>query len=418
VNNRPLETPQHRTIQVEVRKKRTFIQGEAPPRPQADPTHTPAGQPEPSLTDRVAAPQPEPVIDNSSHEEIAAFKPLEEVPYEPEPWQVVGLLKKTGVVVLVTPPGSCSFALSAYFASHLSGRVSLPFGLARYPGDVLFSTHTPHLVRALRAVASSAFIGNKQILIQQTPRRFDWKAPGATFERALKDRAPGTTAAVIIDAGPPPHRFDESKIEAAYVALSGLAHERDCLILLIVEHTSKNPDPFEQVPRALKAFRGTLLTVPLRSKALAPQPYAPAEFLFLRLAEATPNALTARFTLWPVSDLVETTGISWGEITYGDPRKAFRTAETVDLSVAQRAAVQLAVEVIQQRGPTSSRDLQAVGRATSGIAPTTMRDALSVAKLLGHLDTVRSLDGKSYWIIPGTNWMYPPHALTDRQIPF
>lgn len=355
--------------------------------------------------------------------ETPPFRSLEGVPYEAVPWQGAGLLKKTGVALLVAPPGAGCFALCAYLAAYLSGRTFTPFGAARYPGDVLFTTHTPHLDRSMRAAISSQYPGAKSILTRQTSKRFNWKLAASTLKEALAGRPEGATSAVIIDTGPVPDRLTEHVVDTAYGELNKAAEKAGCLVVLVVEFSSSNPDPFERIPRSLRLIRGTLLTVPMRSKALAPEPGDAAEFLLLRLPEAAPYALAARFALMPVLDNTESARIDWGCPGFVNPRDAFRRSDIMDLTVAQRTAVQLAADIIRHRGPTSSRDLQAAGNHVRGIAPTTMRDALSIAKLLGHLDCARNmLDGKSFWIIPGVtqlpSGMYLPHALRDDQLPF
>ncbi|MEJ7932507.1 hypothetical protein WG922_21230 [Ramlibacter sp. AN1015] len=420
-------TPKTRTIHVEVRKKRRVNSRSVP-----TPTRAPksaseervkgesAADKQPSSADAPRGTAPSAAPDHNP--ETVAFQPLENVPYEPAPWQSVNLLKKKGVTLLVTAPGACSFALPAYFGAFLSGRGMVPFGAAHYPGDVLFTTHTPDLDRAMRAAVSSLFPSEKKVLTRCTPRRFNWKEPITVLEQALAGQPRGATAAVIIDAGPFPQGLRDDCVDAAVEAMNKVAEEADCLVLVVVESTNRSVDPFERIPKALRGVRGTLLAVPLRSKTLAPQAGAPAEFMLMRLAQASPHSLNVRFFLVPAVDLVETTSITWGVVGYGDPREAFRMAESIDLTVAQRAAVELAVDIIRHHGPTSSRELQAAGKLHRGIAPTTMRDALSVAKLLGYLGAGRSFDGRSFWIIPGVtqipSWMYLPNNLRDGDIPF
>ena len=352
-----------------------------------------------------------------------SFRSLEVVPYEPAPWQAPGLLKKTGLVVLITPPGACCFSLCAYLAAYLAGRAYIPFGPARYPGDVLFSSYTPGLERSMRAAISSTYPGAKKILTHQSSSRFNWKSAAATVRSALSNQASGETSALIIDTGPFPHRLKDDVVDTASTDLTEIAEKEGCLIVLVVESTSQHGDPFERIPKGLRLVRGTLLAAPMRSKTLAPQPGDPAEFLLIRLAEGAPYSLAIRFTLRPVLDNPEAANINWGTPGWVNPREVFRRCDTMDLTDAQRTAVQLAADIIRQNGPTSSRDLQAAGKHLRGIAPTTMRDALSVAKLLGHLNCARNMfDSKSYWIIPGVtqlpSGMYVPNAIRDDQLPF
>lgn len=67
------------------------------------------------------------------------------------------------------------------------------------------------------------------------------------------------------------------------------------------------------------------------------------------------------------------------------------------VSHAERAAVHFAAEIIMARGRTSSKDLQAAGKLARRILPTTMRDALATANLLGHLTCAHNMfDSKWY----------------------
>lgn len=342
--------------------------------------------------------------------EAAGFKPIESVPYEPVSWQAPSLLKRRGVVLLVTPPGACTFAMCAYFSAFLSGRAHTPFSCARYPGDVLLSTYTPDLDTSLRAYLPSTINSDKKIFVQQTSRRFNWRTPTLSLKGGLAaDHKPDNVVAIIVDTGTFPKNVDDSIVESAYTALAQMADEANCLILLVVESTSRSSDPFERVPRSLRALRGTLLAVPTRSKALTSQPGDPGEFLLLRLAEAAAMALTVRFRLRSVIDSIETLRIEWGQVNCDDPRAVFRNAETADLTAAQRFAVQVAIGVIQRFGPTTSKALQAAGFG-QGIAPTTMRDALTLAQVFGHLQKFRGPDGHWYWGFLGgpqiSQWRY------------
>lgn len=330
---------------------------------------------------------------------IAPFTPLNCMPFETEYWQSYGLLKKKGVFLIIVPPGACSSTLCAYFAELLSGRVLFPFGRAWYPGDVLLSTHTSNVQRVINSSFSSGHPSDGQIFTQVTPRRFNWRAPMVNLKGALADRKEGKVSAVIVDTGVFAQGIDEAIVESAYASLNDMADEADCLILLVVESTSRSVDPFERVPRSLRILRGTLLVVPLVSKVLRTQPGAAAEFLLLRLEETAASALTVRFRL-EARGFSGTACISWDRLNFSDPRAAFISAETVDLTTAQRAAVQLASEVIGMRGPMTSADLKSFG-CLNGIAPTTMRDALSVAKLLGQLVSFRRNDGRCFWSMPG-----------------
>jgi hypothetical protein len=330
----------------------------------------------------------------------AQFTSLNNLPWEFSDWQVVNLFKKKGVALMVVPAGACSFTLGAYFAALLSGKACTPFGAARYPGDVLVSTYTSHFGEVLRTSMSTFYQSDKTVFFQRTPRRFNWRTPMVSLKEAVADRKPDKVAAIIIDTGAFPKGVDEAIVESAYASLIQLAENADCLILLMVESTSRNVDPFERVPGSLRIFRGTLLAVPLVPKSLGPQQPSLAEFLLVRLVDTAATALAVRFRLEQSYLSPEVSTINWAPIFYGDPRSAFVTCNTVDLTNAQRAAVQLAAQVISVHGPTASSDLLAAAKL-NGIAPTTMRDSLSVAKLLNQLGRVRRNDGRWFWIIPG-----------------
>lgn len=333
----------------------------------------------------------------------SAFTPLEKVPSESAPWQNTNMLRKTGVQIVVVPPGAGSFAIIGHFAQYLTGITPGRWAPAKYPGDVLFSTYTPHLERSLKVALCHASSNSKNIFIQQTQRRFNWKMPMLAFEEIEAKHQPGELAALIIDTGPRPGFLDEAIVEAATVALHTLSEKLGCLVLLIVEAVSRSIDPFERVPQCLRFLRGTLLVVPMRSKAMVPQENALPEFMLLGLPEASASAPRVRFQLVTSIDMMETCRIEWGKFSYGDPREAFRQAETLDLTVAQRAAVTLAAKLINAYGPMSAEALRAAAMS-NGIPSTTMRDALTVARELGHLDKFfdRDRDRRWLWFIPGT----------------
>jgi hypothetical protein len=334
----------------------------------------------------------------------APYKSLDRVPCEPFPQQSLDFLKKTGVVLLVSPSGPCCFALSAYFASYLSGRSNWPFGAARYPGDVLFSTYTPDLERALRASLLNSLPNGNEVRTQVVPRRFDWEKPLKQLEEVLRSRT-RRIAAFIVDAGPFPLRVPDTIAEDALCALEKAAQEADCLIMVVVESGSRNSDPFERLPRSLRSVRGALLVAPIQANELIPEAGAPSAYVILRLPEAAANGVTAQFELHPSVDIVDTARIEWTAVYKDDPRSAFRRIKAAEITNSQRAAIQVAISVVQQRGPTSGEDLQAAGQQLrpKPIAKTTMRDALTVASLYGWLEKVRNYDGAWHWALPGTH---------------
>jgi hypothetical protein len=399
-----------RTIQVEVRKKRTFVN--------MTPEGLRAVEPEPTAAPPTVAQSGEGVGEQRAPSEgsdqssaprsgsdvvalqIPPFVPVSTVPCEPPAWLIPGLLKKKGVTLLVAPPGACFSALCTFFALTLSGKDYGPLGAVRYPGDVMLTTHTPHLDRSLRALLMATNTSMHTAFTRKTKRRFNWRTPALTLKEVTEGRKPGTLAALIIDAGDFPTRVDASIVESAHAAFSEISETLDCQVIVVVESTSRSIDPFERVPKNLRVLRDTLLAVPLRAKVLQPQTSTPPEFMLMRLSTATATAFTVRFALHVLWDAVEASRIVWTPVVYDDPRAAFKRAETADLTAAERAAVTLAADVIRQRGPTSSKELQAVGRL-NGVPPTTMRDALTVADLLGHLKCRRFDDGRWYWGIPG-----------------
>lgn len=222
-----------------------------------------------------------------------------------------------------------------------------------------------------------------------------------TLEKIESEHNTGKLAAIIIDTGTCPGRLDEAVVESATIALNFLAETLGCLVLLIVEANSRSIDPFERVPQCLRFLRGTLLAVPLRSKTLVPQLGASPEFMLMSLPEASAFAPAIRFRLVGSIDMPETSRIEWDSFFYLDPREAFRQAETADLTTAQRAAVKLAANLINARGPMSAEALRSIA-PQYGVPSTTMRDALTVARELGHLDKFRTWDKRWLWIISGT----------------
>lgn len=369
------------------------------PKPVGTAEATAAGSSETLDTGEPSGPRKAASSVDSAPKSVAEFAPLENAPFEMIPWQSNHLLPKTGVVLLVTPPGSCSFALIGFFALHLSGRTDAPFGRAHYPGDVLLSTHSTHYDRALRVVGSRHAHSDKKIYVRRTERIFNWRVPQIALQGVFSSTAAANAAALIIDGGAFPQRLDESIVESAFSALSTMAEAASCLIIVAVEWSSRCLDPFERVPRSLRICRGTLLVSPLRSRALAPSSSDPAEFMLVRLADTTTVSVNVRFTLSSTFDFSMSADILWQKPNYSDPRNAFRHAETADLTVGQREAVRLAVQLIHQSGPATSLQLQAVS-PLHGIAKTTMRDALSVANLLGYLENHRYPDGRWYWSLP------------------
>lgn len=338
---------------------------------------------------------------------IPPFTPVESVLYDSDTWRVRDLIRRVGVTLLVVPPGACSSSMSGFLAGYLAGKLAGPFALATHTGDVLVSTHSAHREESLRAILTSAFPTKSKVLSRTTSTRFNWKIPDFTLKGELENRAAGELAAVIIDAGPLPPRVDESVVEAAHRTLTELARKAACQVIVMVEATSRHMDPFERIPRSLRLLRGTILVVPLRSKALTPSPGTPPEFLLVRLADTAPTSITVRFSLptsWQseLSKVVEFSPIKWGTVVYDDPREAFRRADIADLTAGQRVAVCVAADLLGQRGPMTSTDLQAAGQQY-GIAPTTMRDALTIAGVLGHLFKFQyQLNRRWYWTL-GSN---------------
>ncbi len=353
------------------------------------------------------------IVQAKASGKIPPFTPVENVLYDPNAWRVHDLIRTVGVTLIVVPPGACSATLRGFLAGYLAGKFGGPFALATHTGDVLVSTHSAHGDESLRANLTYALPTNNRVLTRTTPTRFNWKTPDITLKGELEGRKPGELAAVIVDAGPLALRVDESIVEAAYRTLSELARNAACQIIVMVEATSRHMDPFERIPRSLRILHGTILVVPLRSKALTPTPGTPPEFLLVRLADAAPTSITARFSLPSFRDaglskLAEWSPIQWGQVVYDDPREAFRRADIADLTAGQRVAVRQAAVLIVQRGPMTSTDLQAAGQHY-GIAPTTMRDALTIAGLLGHLFKFQNqLNRHWYWALGTTPFCAVP----------
>ncbi|RZL68705.1 MAG: hypothetical protein EOP77_00230 [Variovorax sp.] len=340
-------------------------------------------------------------------EQDPAFTLLEKVPFESAPWQSVNMLRKAGTQIVVVPPGACSFALSGHFAQYLTGRTPLHWPPARYPGNVLFSTYTRHLDRSLRESLFLAVPSAKRIYVRQTPRRFNWKQPMLNVDKIMTEYQPGELSAIIIDTGTCPGRLDEAVVESATVALNTLAETLGCLVLLMVEASSRSIDPFERIPQCLRFLRGTLLAVPLRSKTVVPQLGTPPQFLLMVLPEASAVAPLMRFRLVCSIDMAETSRIEWAQFSYGDPREAFRQAETADLTTAQLKAIRVALTLINERGPMSAEALRSAG-PLHGVPSTTMRDALTIAHVLGYLTIGFTWDRRRVWLNPSTPNMYHP----------
>lgn len=334
-------------------------------------------------------------------EQNPAFTSLDQVPLESAPWQNVNMLRRIGAQIVVVPPGACSFAISGHFAQYLTGITPWHWQPTRYPGNVLFSTYTPHLDRSLRTSLSFAGPYAKRVFIRLTERRFNWRVPLLTLEEIEAAHQPGELAAIIIDTGTCPRLLDEAVVESATVALNTLAETLGCLVILMVENDSRNTDPFGRVPPCLRFLRGTLLAAPLRSKTVVPELGAPPEFMLLGLPGASAFAPAVRFKLVASIDMAETSRIEWSPFCYVDPREAFRQAETADLTMAQRAAVTVAANLIRAHGFMSAEALRSAA-PLHGISPTTMRDALTVAREFGHLDKFRTGDRRWLWFIPTT----------------
>lgn len=409
-------------IKLIVRKKRTYLSRQS----LTAPVDRPPNAAQEGLEAASKSPSQQVLKCEMTNTEVptAPFTPLDAVPFEPAPWQGIGFLKKQGVFAVVTPHGACTAALSGYFAAYLSGRVFVPFGGARYPGTVIYTTYTANLDRSLRAAADSVFPCGHEILTQRTPRRFSWKDPTAPLVQALTGRARGEVAAVIIDVGPFSPRIKDETIDDAYAQLSAIAEEADCLVLLIVEYTkSREKNPFLRIPGALSSMRGTLLAASLPPAAMAPQSGAPAGFLLMRLAEVASHPLVVRFWLQPMMDPVEASRITWGPIAFEDPQTVFAQVAAVELSTAERAAAQVAAEIIRQRGaPTTKVELQEIGKQLYGIARSTMSSSLTVAGAADLLENVHSYDGRSFWVIPGVTpippWIRPSYRQLEARLPF
>lgn len=413
--------PPRKAIQVDVRKKRAFLKRE-PPAPEPEQPRGASARPAAKRYTASMDPPPNPAAGAQSTAEpgdkTAPYKSLQSVPWEPVPAQAIDLLNKTDVVLLVAPAGACSFSLTAYFVAFLSGKQFAPFGGARYPGDVIYITYTPGLDRAMRAAVSSCYPSDKEVFIPKRRAKFDWEKPGVLVEQALSNRKPGSVAAIVIDTGANPPR-SAAIAEQAYAELLERAEQEGFLILLVTNTNSKRPDPYDRVPRSLQSFRGTLLAAPLLPKAPVSRFGTMNEFLLMRLVDVAPNAAMVRFMLTPAFDRVERSLIHWGQIYYDNPRAAFQRAEADDVPPKMLEAIQVAIAVIQARGPTTTEELRAAGVAQpTPVARSTMRDALHQASLHNYLRNERNYAGQHYWIIPGVTPFSPSFGLPDPQIPF
>lgn len=352
-----------------------------------------------------------PVAEPSSNEECPtpdgalaeeSFVPLEDIPYEPAQYQGLTFLDRIGVSIVVAPAGVATFGMSQFLSGYLAGRIWGPFGYCRYPGEVLFSTYTPNLDRSMRA-AHANLIGGHRVLVQRTAKPFDWHNPLDSLTEQLSAIDMTKVAGVIFDTGPFPKHVKESTVRITCATLNEFAEKHEVIVLLQVESNSTAEDPYDRVPQNLRGLRGSLLIAPLAPKTISAPQGAALEFLLMRLTPSSPQALTVRFNLHQPWDNVETTRIGWGAPAMDDPRTAIRRAVRADVTQAEMVAIQLAHAVIQRNNrETTSAELKAAGKLhTPEIAPTTMRDALSTASLMGWLKKHRSYEGQWYWVIPG-----------------
>lgn len=291
------------------------------------------------------------------------------------------LIPKTGVLLLIAPPGAAHAAMVDYFSLLLSGHTAIPFGAAKHPADVLVLSHT---------LAENSFLNRNvpilgqpcgRVYSRQLQRPFNWRIPLKHVEPALSGVPKGRVAALVIDAGPVSASVDDAIAETAEVQLREMSNSADCVILIVAESRSRSKDPFERIPKALTGFRDAILVCSLRPKEFTAKA-ALSEFLLFRLAHRTPAAWTVRFSLAPCLD-EERANLNWELPTFTDPREALRAAETEDLRGAQLLAAQFARAMITQHGPLSLDDLKTMGRPH--IKPTTMRDALGTARDNGFL---------------------------------
>lgn len=363
--------PNQRSIQVEVRKKRALAAARAP------------------------------------REMFKGFRPLANSPMEPLAWQSPRFLPKSGAILVITPPGACRFAFSAYLVAYLLGAATTPFGMARYPGRVLVSSPSALFDRSLRVFLNRYTRAGRRVHTRHASRRFNWASPlnSETAVNQLKDQA---VAGLVIDAGPMPPGIRESTVDAARAKLEEVAMAADCLILIVVESTSQNPDPFERVPKSLRSMRGTLLVCPLRARVFTPPPTPLPRFLLVRLADSASHTLNVEFSLATAEDAVEASEMFWQTISYDDPREVFRAAELAEFTRSQQDAVNFALEVLRMRGPTDMATLKSLGFAsTKRIAPSTMRDALTVAREFKHVEQGQRAN-RSLWALPGQlPWHWP-----------
>jgi hypothetical protein len=354
--------------------------------------------------------QPTPDDDGARAEE-PSFLLLDDAPAEPAEMQVLNVLPRIGAVYCAVPPGACKFAFCSFLCAFFTGRTSAPFGMARYPGDVMFSTSTPLADRSMRAAHTRLYRTTYRVFTQITPHRFDWREPGKTLEPATKEHASAKLAAVIIDAGPVARGLSDATVNEANGELVAAATEAQCLVIIIVETTSRKADPFERIPAILRAMPNKLLVVPLRRKVLNPEPGAPAEFLLMHLSDTAPNSLAVHFSLLTLTDHVDIGSISWQSMIFEDPREVFRRADSADLTSTHRLIVNVAVEVIQRRGPTSKRDIDTAVRLRLGLASSTTSEALSAARLCNYLDVARDWQGRWFWFVVGVTKL--PYGMTS-----
>jgi hypothetical protein len=316
--------------------------------------------------------------------------------------QIAGLLPKCGSVLCVVPPGVAVAAMTNYFSTLLSGRTGVPFGTARYPGDVFVISHS---------LAESEFLTRSVPLIHQScglvrsrgvARRFNWRLP-MKYLGPLERLVPGDASAVIIDAGPVSASVDDAIVETAESLLNEFAKRADLLVLIIVESLSGSKDPFARVPGPLRAMRDPLMVCPLKQHHV--QPSGDPEFLLFKLGHRSPTSPTVRFVVRPTLD--SGVQVDWRAVAWADPRQAFRDAGVDDLRGEYRRAAEIACFLIQQRGaPMTSQELRVLGQFPPyNVASTMMRDCLGMARTAGYLH----FDGKT-WGLP------PPPSLVGRAL--
>lgn len=281
-------------------------------------------------------------------------------------------------------------------------------GSARYPGDVLVLSKTLAENEFLRRHVPQENQPCGRVFSKRT-RAFNWRAPlrdltlGRSAELPHGERTPvagrpdkSSVAAVILDIGPVAAAVKDEHVTAAEESLLELAHDLDCVILLVVESLVAAKDPFARIPSQLRGMREAILICPVKGQELDAVRRFNPEFLLLALAYQSPTGPVVQFsvTKGPDGRMV----IAWGRSQFVDPRQALRMVELDDLKGAQLRAAQLAHSILMQHGPQTREDLIAAVVSQGNCAPSTVRDALTAARASGYFDMAR-IYGKQVWVI-------------------